>query len=910
MTTAPDHVLEQWITFKPCQTKPLIENLARRLESDSTARSILTRLVGMRTILVTITQYHPRAFDSLCKDTVCDINNSPSRISKHLPIIQDASLAALPLFESYVELVTTMVSPRNETPEQWFRRVHRFLASATPRLLSCIPEQVVHSSLESWREQLRSSNPLNALSALDVACNFLERADDSSGSCFSSPLNETSALRQWFEKCSSLFHGEKGRSIVETTILTTLKLCSEEDPHRGPGDLIKLVEIAQRILLAVQEPVLYEWVKTHQLAIKKLAQKLNRPGMSSQMRLTSFGVLIILDKGFELDEWPTLTASAVWSFENSDCSTTVLDEAVLRTALKTLIDALDSWLGGTSEKDNRPLVFETTRCLARFLLKMCRPGRRLFANHCLCMQASEMVVNHLVSMNCRQGSRLSQAIVQVFDEAVLPDWWCLDLGISGMPENCGTPSLCIRGSENRRLQLCTEISLLMVKVSSTSRTVISPQNFSIIRQLLSRESSMERSVPCQYPPAMSAHSCADGLPQASMSSCNWQKELEHRLACSSRQTAAIVEGFVCELTKDLQSRCDSIEVPLRHARATATDLQSALERTEHDLQEARSMWKHAAEALGSERGVLNQTKADLAERQDTLFSLQQQYEESQCRHSDVERIMGTLQLEHQEKVNCMREQSLAEKTDLQKMHDLRVSEFEDQLAELHSSLTSIRDENGWLRGEMERNIDEAGTRYRQGLALLRQEMQAAEATSKKHVDDLESKVSAMEADNQQIQIELRQQKAEAEGLILSKEDFEAKFNEVSRDLQSSKDETAKLRASLIQEHDRTAGLQREIESSTAWLRQREERVAELEASERSWQEHCKSQEKALKKARKAEQRVLAIFQKQSTSMSSPVTSRASTVTATVTPTPRLLEESFVSEDDEDCSELGRVGKDA
>lgn len=893
---------------KPCQTEPLLENLTRRFRSDATAHVILIRLAGLRSILATLTQSYPEAFDTLCRDAVGNIKDSSDRVSIHPPIVQEASLTVLSSFEYYVELVTMMISRSNETSEQWLHRVHRTLASASPRLLSCLPERVVQSCLESWREQLRSTNPLNALVALDIACNSRKCAPAPLGSSFGSPMHQNVTLRQWVEKYSALFEGDKGHNIVETTVLTILRLCSEEDLHSR--SLVELLQVAQRILQEVREPVLCEWAKTHQSVIKKLAQKLSRRVVPSQISITCIGVLATLDRGFELEDWPMLIANGVQYITTCDATNVSLDGTLIKTSVKVLLEVLDNLAGRIAAKSiSDSSISGITGALAGFLLENCRPGHSLSVHDSMHMQAAEMLIDHLISLNSRQGSLLSEAVVQVLDEAGLPEWWCLDLGMSGMPENCGALTVCIRDHEHRRQRLCTEVSLLMVDVSTTSRATMSRQNSGIIRQRLLSERSIARHMPCQYPQSMSPYSGGDRVPPEPMSSCDWHGDLNRRLADSSKHTASIVEGFVCELTKDLQARCDHVEEPLRHARAKALNLQASLDRTKQLLQESRASCDQSKQALDSCTNLLSQTSVRQQETQDALSSLQQLYEESQSELSNMQEAMAREQLEFQQAAEQFQARGAAEKTELQRVHELRAADFEEQLAELHELVMSLRDENRWLRDEMKRNQEEADSDHEQQVTRLREEAQTMQEAAKKQAGELQSRVTAIQDEKQQLQTQLSQKEAEVQGLSRSKDNVEAQLGYVTRDLRSSMQEATEHRASLMQEQDRVRDLQEAREASVVQRRTREQRIAQLEASEKSWQDQCKAHETALKKARKAEQSVLAIFQKQTASLSSPIASRASTITATATPTPRLPEGSFVSEDDEDYSELIKLGKD-
>ena len=691
---------------------------------------------------------------------------------------------------------------------------------------------------------------------------------------------------------------------METTVLTILKLCSDQDLHLE--NLIQTSQIAQRILQEVPGKLLEEWTCSHRSAVRKLAQKLNRLETPPEIRIASSVVFAALDEAFELsDEWLELICAAIRHLTTCKLSIGLCDAKMLNDSWKIYLAALDS-LGQQNFEANRGrfALLETARSLAQFLVETCRPGRTLSADSTMQIRQAELLMGHLISTCPRRASEVAKIIVQSLDEIGLPDWWSLDLAPSS--ENCATSPLCFCNHETRRLQLCTEVSFLMIEISSGATGLeISLRSLDLIRQRFTTNSAMSRQVACQNPTPMRQYSEEAVVHREPISSCDWQKALQHRLSEPSRQQVLIVEDFVCELTRDLQERCNNAETPLRESEARAVDLQHSLKRREEELEEARASCIRTEEALRSEREVLGSTALRLEEAQDSLSSLQQQYEQSQVNISNMQEQMQQQQSHHRQAVDGMQEKSHEKALEMQRTHDLRASEFEDQLAELHSLLTASKGENRWLRDEMQRTLEEADSKHQQELARLVQENQAAQDATERNLYDLKSKVSSAEADIDRLETALDSHKAELESLNLAKDRVQAQLEERSGELEASRNQNAELRASLAQEQNRARDLQREQDLSTAQLRERNQRIAEVEASERSWHEKCKAHEKALKQARKAEQSVLAIFQKRASSASSLVASGVSTQTATATPTPRLPEGSFVSEDDEDYSDLGK-----
>ena len=899
---APDLLLENWVTLKPCQVQPLIDNLVKRVESDEYATSTLTRLVGLRSTLATIVESHPQAFDSLCKYALSQLRNHPDQICQFQPFLQDASLSELSSFDSYLELVSLIASRQEESLEVCFRRMHPFLASASAALLRCLPEQFLHSSAEIWRSQIRSDDPVNALAALHVACNIQGCAQDTQESPFSSfTWNHT--LRQWASKCSSLFEGDRARSIVETTILTTLKLCSSKGPHFE--DLHGVLQIAPKILHAVPMTILDEWLRSHVSAVHKLVQKLSRPELSPDLRFTALEFQAAVDRSFKNSKWLDLVTTAVQYITGCRPQSHLSDHRLRSNSIEVLIAALNSrTTRSMSHEAYHTTLFDLVHTLVQFIIERCRPGQNPSAEHGMQMHQAELLLHHLEATTCDPPNQLMRAIVQILNQMPLPDWWSLDLrDISSSPETCMTGPLCIHDQERRRLGLCTKISFMVLRVASAGGPELSLLTFSLLRRQLCTNSQSWCHRSCNYPQTMNPRSAVENFQMARTVSGDWRKDLSSLLAESSDRVTANFEFMVCELTKDLQSRCDNIEFPLLEARAEVVDVRLGLERTEELLQNARASCVQTEQVLHSEKQVLHNTIALLEETRNSLFSLQQQYEQSQIDLASARDMLERNQEEHRQEVDSIQQQSWAEKEEMQRVHDLRASDLEDQLRELQSSATTLRDENEWLGEEMKRELEELALKHQVEADRLTQESKTIQEAANHSAERLESKLSAVTAENQRLESELGRRETEVGELTSAKESLNTELEGAQRDLRASGTEVEQLRTALSQKNTRAGSLEQECSASRSQLKKQEQKIKELEASANSWQEQCKAKEKALEKAKKAERGVLAILQNHSSSTFSPVASRGSTVTATAPPTPRLPEASFESEDDEDYNEI-------
>jgi hypothetical protein len=152
--------------------------------------------------------------------------------------------------------------------------------------------------------ELASPFPTRALLAIHIACNLQHYQISPGGGCLKHFENSDGTLVQWARKCSSLFEDTRAGSIVDTTLLTALKLCSEEDVSTLAATL-QMIDVAVDILSAIPCQSRSEWSQTHPTAVRKLVHKASRLRIPIDLAIRNsvFNLLTTLSPGYQLHEW-------------------------------------------------------------------------------------------------------------------------------------------------------------------------------------------------------------------------------------------------------------------------------------------------------------------------------------------------------------------------------------------------------------------------------------------------------------------------------------------------------------------------------------------------------------------------------------------------------------------------------
>jgi hypothetical protein len=272
------------------------------MHSDRLAHSAFVKFLGVPEFLEVILENHPQLFDEVCVLAVNQMQCDENRRSFYQHLLTNAGWEALQSYESFVKLFEMLIVPFQETSAAWLYRTGPLLHSASFKLLDSLSEQGLRSLYDFWQEQLRSTNPVHVSRALHIASAFqVLHISCLVRSSFSSPLPTKSTLRQWIVKCSALYESEKCSRIVNTTVLTVLKLLTQ-DNDLGEASLLPNLRIASEILKSTPAHILSFWSKSNPFAVKKLAQKIASLAGMPWAQLAACDVLIQLDTQCEAME--------------------------------------------------------------------------------------------------------------------------------------------------------------------------------------------------------------------------------------------------------------------------------------------------------------------------------------------------------------------------------------------------------------------------------------------------------------------------------------------------------------------------------------------------------------------------------------------------------------------------------
>jgi hypothetical protein len=548
-------------------------------------------------------------------------------------------------------------------------------------------------------------------------------------------------------------------------------------------------------------------------------------------------------------------------------------------------------------------VEQIVRKLVRVLRNACRPSYQQIIDEVKQLRFADAMVQEMALISRRLSNRFSESLVRIIEVEGLPDWWSLDLEGLDQDNDCRIIAICAHEFESSRRRLCSEISLLLLVASSTHNLAISPAIFSTIRTRLSAVSATLKCITCRYPSPMTADRENTVELKSSEISNDWKLQVNASISAGSAYKTAVVEKMICQITKDLQDRCDNVESPLREARMEVLTLKQSLNQRQEHLQSIQARCAELELAVEFNAEKLSNKVAFADELQSRCEDLQRRCVESELLVAAAEETINRDRLEHERLSSQIRNVTQRELKQMKELQQIRISELEDQVSAAIRREGSSKEENELLRGELKRNAEELESKHLAVLEQMHEQSKAELETLQRHVDSLNSTLVSREAESVQLAAQLKQSESgmeELRGMSLLEH---AKLDVMKENLEDSKARITMLEETVLREQNQVQSLRQEKELVNGPLNQSRARVVELEKSEATWKENWISHQKALKQAKQAEESMLAILQKNSIGkLVSPIRTRQDQDTAATTPTPTtsLPEKSFiVSEPDDD-----------
>lgn len=898
--------------MKRCQVAPLIANIINRIESDRNARQILARLLCVRPVVDMVIEGHPLQVDTLFRSVLNDLQQAPNEVRQYASLIQNAGSELLASYASYLALVEAILRWSNTDSDLWRRFAHPFFSSASPRLLASLSDTTVRDARDRWRELLKSSDSIDALLSIHIACNLQRYSTLKQGETPENPGEFDTILAQWSLKCCSLFEGNRASSIIDTTLLTALKLFSEEG-LRASVTTLRMLVLAHDILHAVSHEVRREWARTHSAVVRKLIQKISRPDAPTDVlvRNAAFNLLAILSPRHDFVEWLTLVRSTIRDLSEVHGDSLIhYAENSLSTSWRCLLHVMETNLPSATRASLPSLdsVIDV-QPLIQLILARWDQGEDRCTNDVASTFAALVLVKALRPSDNLETMTVAELVVRGLIHADIPKYPSVTMDALTSQTRCSTVVVCLRSQELRRQALCKEMAELVLRFSSTRGIRLSASNFDAIHPHLVQAVPITQRQLCYYPQPMITQAKQPPTNSMPMSASRWRESLHAYLAGPMEQCVEVLERLVCDITHELQDRCENVESPLREVQMKAWQLETMLAPLQLDCNEMKGQLLEAQESLAQEEQAANRHKVLAQELSERSAALQDKYQRSQSRLEAVTQHLEMVRREHREQIDQVQREAQSDAAEKERARDLRASDYEDQIATLKDSVSTLQGQNEWLREEMKQCVSETELQWQERLSRLQEAYRNERARREADMGQLKSDLSAKDVENEHLGSQLSANEERIRQLSQLNVSLEAQAREAKQVIQSARSQIAAVEVEKQGEHDALTLLREKHAVSEVQVLQQAERIVKLEASETMWREKYRAHEKALSKARKAEERVLAILQRSSYSEPSPIPLREAATTMIATPTPRLPVGSFVSDDDEDYSELMELGND-
>ena len=904
--------LQVWTTVKSCQIAPLLENLRARSQAEPVAVDVFLKLSTSQCFLKALLSKDSALFETICSHLLEALQRKHedcalSMWARHsfLSIVLPKRFSAP---TAYLKVLGIILGPTRDTLHPSSHQILTFLASVSVELISSLDDVTLDNCHQHWKAALRSQDNGDVVQSLHLASCFQSNAKtDSSPEASaksSQPLSPN--LVTWVDKCRMRFSQAEVDHVIQRTVLSVLKWCSEA--AQQDASAVSSVKLAASLLHNVDVAHLRNWVSSNGPIMRKLSQKLTMPELSADLRAQGVVVLSVLDDDCKCPKWIILASRVAHDLTTGSVLDTCDDVDALQPIISRLIYVLDQGRPWSSTDGQRHQA-QILKDLVTYVLAACQPRDKATVATFDQIEMGILLVKAVkAGGHDLPGSSLG-AFLHALCEVEVPEWWPLDLSSPDHPGNCASLNVCVHEFEAKRQELCLLVTSTAIRTASLSANTVTPATFDLLQRRLG---TPERKIHCRYPDPFRALPMQQVARIDDVSSLHWREQLQRQLVTRSHESANLVEHYVVLICQDLQSRCDNVESPLREALADAQELKNGLVQIRADLAQSERERELLGRSLDEEgrKHVINAEKATSLASE--VVSLQAEVSDQKREIRDLEDRAENRATEHRRYLNGIGSSHESELASMQQQLDSQRSTFEEQLYQQRNALTESVEEARWLREHLDQTTVKLRSEHTEAVQKLSDEMSTAEAAAQGEIQRLNVRAASREVDVDRLQQDLYARDQELTSANEQHERDKSTLGSLQLDLEAVKASVQDVRSHLDVEVRSHATLREKEAKRSVDLNESLSRIAQLERSESALREQCGNQDKALKKAQRAEASVLAILQNARQPVESPVmsTKTASPSQQTATPTPRLLQGSFVSEEDADYSDFMRLGDDA
>lgn len=930
--------------------------LVSRSETDSDAFSALASVLRYRSVFDVLVDHHSPILESLYSQQLQHVlsqtsdDHASSTSDQQGGHDQQPEFTALPGFPHLLSSRTSVPSAyhpyleslirgyQQEPLSQWLERLYGFFAHATLEVLSGIDESVIHLSIQRWTTLMRSESCVENLYAAYVACRLQRHTasllgnDSSPGSC---PV-VCPTLRAWIGKCYALFQRPQNVETVRSTLARVLKLTCTES-CRGLRNAGTAVALAGDVLAVSRHRYSGTWEEDTKPYARKLAQKFG--GMEAQLQLAAIHVLAVLDCSawnFEAvhicHKGLRLLAAAANGREASP-------HPQARSA-EILLQAADQCMSLSLTDQSVHVFAPFVKDLFNFVIEQCSPNHAVTPDRLRGLAQGTRFMDALQALDQTGASVLSTQFLQVAEELGIPDWWTLDMTSPGSPENCCGLPACVHFAELQRQKLCNQVSLLLMSSGCGEGRQLPRSTIELLAQRLSQGCLGNDRAACTYRPFVRSQQAPANEQQPHLNSHNWRDYLSAALESSSSEVYHSTETLIAMVCKDLEDRCDNVEVPLRAANAKVQELNETVQQLQNQISSVTSDKDRIQEALQVQQEARNHDTALTTELQQSISSLEQQLQDGQQQIHNLKTDKAETDEQHQQKLLEIGRTAQQDLETAQDQHSITVMQLEAQIASHAQANSSLETESAWLKDQAEQMRDELLATHAQEIEHL-QAQHAEEAESQnRQILQLQETASDAARELRCLSTDLQARDQSIASLTHQRDEHADQISTLRTSLATTTAEKSSIQAQLTEAQTTNRDLSRATAASDAEeLSRRARRIADLEASEARLQWRAALLDRALADAKRREEGISALLLAgraagRPARRSSPREDQMDDATATGTssqgleqrnlqpqqqqqqqsvlaPPPRLSEGSFISndyDDDEDYYEIMKLGE--
>ena len=809
---------------------------------------------------------------------------------------------------TYVKVLDILIGPSSDALNPIDHQLLDFVASAPIQLISNLSDATVDNCYQRWKAGLRSQENGDVIRSLHLASCLHASAGDplSPEASIKSSAIVSPKLSTWLDKCRTRFSQAEVGHVIQRTILSVLKWCSEATEEESSA--VSSVRLAGSLLCNIDAAHIRSWVSTNGPIMRKLSQKLVLPSLSARLQAEALVVLSMLDEECKCPEWAALMANVCRTIVTTPYTKFHGEVGALRLIISRFVHVLDqsrAWSSADAQRQHAHILED----LVGYVVAGCQPrGQDTVAKLGQIGLGTLLVEAFGTGDHQDSGLRLN-VYLRAMCEHEVPEWWPLDLSSAEEPQNCISLAVCTHGIEAKRQNLCLLVTKLTIRSASLSSNTVNRVMFDLLERRLDVTT---RDTHCQYPVPYKMHSLQQPFRVEHGSSSDWKVQMQMQLTAHSQDAASLVEHYVVKMCQDLQRRCDDVEIPLREARAEIETLQIALHSLENDLFQSEKEKQLLCKALkdaGHEHFVSKETISRLGSE---IADLQARLIDRKLEIRDLEDGAEKRSIDYQ---NHLTEVESSLKLELGKLQQQLVdlsTKYEEKLVFQRDEIKQAREEAVWLKEQMDHTTTKLHYEYNDWLQKLKDEHSIANGAAQSEIERLNGLSAVRAADVDRLNNDLHARDLDLDTSKEQRKQDKRTLDSLQLDVEASKADCQAMKSQLDEEKQNHAILSEKEAKQSVDLGECLSRIAQLEQSASALGQQCKTQAKALEKAQRAEQSVLAILQNARQPLESPLKSTqiASPSQQTPSPTTRLLEGSFISEEDVDYSDFIRLGENA